>query len=638
MSHPRHWSLGAKLTLVGAPFMLVGLLAIAVTLWVSWQLDGGAAAINEVGRMRMQAYRIALSLSSGDAKVLAPRAEEFESSLELLRKGNPERPLFVPWDDVTRQQFALVERDWADFKKRWTSAEPNPGIGLADETAGIVADIDTLVGGIEHHMARWTTLLHLLQVGMLIFATLGATLLLYMGYRFVLEPVARLKEATERIQGGDFDARVERVTSDEFGSLAKCFNDMAEHLQSMHQDLEAKVADKTSQLEEKSDRLEALYDVTMLVARAATLNELSGGFAERMKRVAHADGIIVRWTDESNERFLLLASSGVPAAMADGEQCLQAGQCHCGVLKQSSGVRVIPIAQMQTSGIHHCANAGFSTLVSVPILLHDRLLGEVDLLFHAQVALSPAERSLLEALTAHLASAMENLRLKALEQEAAVAQERTFIARELHDSIAQSLAFLKIQVQLLRDAIAGGNERQVGQVLGEIDAGVRESYGDVRELLVHFRTRAQDQDIGPALQTTLRKFEHQSGVKVGFQMDGHGIPLTSDLQIQVLHVVQEALSNVRKHAQAAHVWLDVQQQPQWRFEVRDDGVGFRTDGASVDETHVGLRIMAERAERIGATLDVVSTPGRGTSVVLTFAQPAVAPAADVSAAMQPMRH
>ncbi|MEO8344049.1 MAG: type IV pili methyl-accepting chemotaxis transducer N-terminal domain-containing protein, partial [Betaproteobacteria bacterium] len=188
MSHPRHWSLGAKLTLAGAPFMLLGLLAIWVTLWVTWQLDGGAAAINEVGRMRMQAYRIAFALSSGDTKIPAQRAGEFDRSLDLLRKGDPERPLFVPWDDVTRQQYTLVERDWAAFQGRWTSASPNPGIGLAEETAGIVTDIDTLVGGIEHHMSRWTTLLHLLQIGMLIFATLGAALLLYMGYRFVLEP------------------------------------------------------------------------------------------------------------------------------------------------------------------------------------------------------------------------------------------------------------------------------------------------------------------------------------------------------------------------------------------------------------------------------------------------------------------
>jgi two-component system nitrate/nitrite sensor histidine kinase NarX len=250
-------------------------------------------------------------------------------------------------------------------------------------------------------------------------------------------------------------------------------------------------------------------------------------------------------------------------------------------------------------------------------------MGEVNLLYHANITLSAAERSLLEALTAHLAGAMENLRLNALEKEAAVAQERTFIARELHDSIAQSLAFLKIQVQLMRDALDSGDAPRVERVLGEIDTGVRESYGDVRELLVHFRTRSHGEDIEPALQTTLRKFEHQSGLKATMQIEGHGIPLAPDLQIQVLHIVQEALSNVRKHADAAHVWLTVSQQPQWRFEVRDDGAGFLPDGEPSDETHVGLRIMAERAQKIGATLDVVSTPGRGTSIVLTLPPPSL---------------
>ena len=214
---------------------------------------------------------------------------------------------------------------------------------------------------------------------------------------------------------------------------------------------------------------------------------------------------------------------------------------------------------------------------------------------------------------------MENLRLDSLAKEAAVSQERNLLARELHDSIAQSLAFLKIQVQLMRDALASGNAQRVQSVLGEIDTGVRESYGDVRELLLHFRTRASGEDIEPALQTTLRKFEHHSGIKASLQMHGQGLPLTPDLQIQVLHIVQEALSNVRKHARASQVWLDVQQQPRWRFEVRDDGIGFDAEDPGRSETHVGLRIMAERAERIGAALDVISTPGHGSSVVLELA-------------------
>jgi two-component system nitrate/nitrite sensor histidine kinase NarX len=88
----------------------------------------------------------------------------------------------------------------------------------------------------------------------------------------------------------------------------------------------------------------------------------------------------------------------------------------------------------------------------------------------------------------------------------------------------------------------------------------------------------------------------------------------------VLHVVQEALSNVRKHARAREVWVEVQQSPQWRVEVRDDGCGFAGAGTPPDETHVGLRIMRERAQHIGATVEVESVPGSGTCVVLKLPQ------------------
>jgi two-component system, NarL family, nitrate/nitrite sensor histidine kinase NarX len=249
-------------------------------------------------------------------------------------------------------------------------------------------------------------------------------------------------------------------------------------------------------------------------------------------------------------------------------------------------------------------------------------MGEVDLFFNARVTPTEAQRSLLEALTSHLASGMENLRLNSLEKEAAVSQERHLLARELHDSIAQSLAFLKIQVQLMRDAVKTSNPDDIKQVLEEIDMGVKESYNDVRELLLHFRTRTNTEDIEPALATTLRKFEHQSGVAATLSMQGQGMPLSPDVQIQVLHIVQEALSNVRKHARASQVWLDVKQQPEWRFEVRDNGTGFQPDNDELDETHVGLRIMSERAQRIGAQLDLVSTPGHGSSVLLTLPPPA----------------
>jgi two-component system nitrate/nitrite sensor histidine kinase NarX len=172
---------------------------------------------------------------------------------------------------------------------------------------------------------------------------------------------------------------------------------------------------------------------------------------------------------------------------------------------------------------------------------------------------------------------------------------------------------------MLRDAVRRGDAAAVDGVIGELDAGVRESLADVRELLVHFRTRTNAEDIEPALQATLRKFEHQTGLATHLSIDGHGLPLAPDVQVQVLHVVQEALSNVRKHAGANEVWVELRQTPPWRIEVRDDGRGFA--GPPAGETQVGLRIMRERAARIGGRVEVSSAPGTGTCVTLTLPEP-----------------
>ena len=635
MSKTRQWTLGTKLALVGVPFLLLALCSIAASVWMSWQLEGGAAAVNEAGRMRMQSYRLVVSVATGQTQALPQQLAEFERSLQLLRDGDPQRPLFVPWDELVGQRYATVEDDWARFRAHFEGPEgpPSPAAAaaLGAAAAAFAAHIDGFVAAIETHLSRWTSLMYLLQVAMMGLAVVGAGVVIYTGFRFVLEPVGSLKQAIDRLQGGDLGARVDCATTDEFGTLAGGFNGMAGQLQSMYRHLESRVQEKTAQLEEKRERLESLYEVTQLVTQATTLDALAQGFTKSIARIARADGVALRWSDETNRRYLMLASHGLPQAMLEAEHCLTAGDCHCGSPTVPSGARVIPIRTLQPARMRHCAQAGFETVVSVPVRLHERLMGEVDLFFHARIDIAEAERSLFESLAAHLAGAMENLRLNALDLEAAVSQERSFIARELHDSIAQSLAFLKIQVQLMRDAIGSGDAEQVQYVLGEIDVGVRESYGDVRELLMHFRTRANAEDIEPALLTTLRKFEHQTGLKATLQMIGQGLPLAPDTQIQVLHIVQEALSNVRKHARAGQVWLDVQQQPRWRLEVRDDGAGFAHDHAAPDETHVGLRIMAERAERMGAQFEVLSMPGRGTSVVLTLPRLPQATAASTAA-------
>lgn len=624
------WSLGGKLTLVALPFLLLGLLTTGLTLWVSWQLDGGAAAVNEAGRMRMQVYRMAWLAGRSEQPALVTQIRQFEHSLMLLREGDPVRPLVMPWDDAVRARFAEVTAGWATYRQRW-SADPagQPLPALPADTVQLIAHIDALVDAVETHLSRFTSVMHLLQIGMLALGVAGAAVLVVTGYRFVLEPVGALTRAISAVRAGDLGVAVQPTSSDEFGALAEGFNSMAGELRALYRNLEGRVTAKTAELHDQRERLQSLYEVSTLVTRAPSLPDLAQGFVTRVRAAMRADGAVLRWADESSGGFVMLAGEGLPDTLTSDEQCIRAGDCHCGVPAGQSGAQVIPIAQAGESVAQGCQLAGWTTVVTVPIRMKERLLGELDLFFHARYTLGEPERVLLDALTAHLASGIENLRVNALEKETAVAEERSFLARELHDSIAQALAFLNIQVQLMRAAVEHGDRAAMDQVLAEIDLGLKECHGDVRELLMHFRTRTNAEDIEPALRTTLRKFEHQTGIPTELTMHGQGLPLAPDVQVQALHIVQEALSNVRKHAGAARVWLDVWRQPNWTFQVRDDGVGFYTGQRDAGETHVGLRIMAERADRLGAALDVESQPGEGTWVRLTLppiAQAAVAPA------------
>lgn len=613
----RSWSLSKKLGAIGCTLLLMGMASIGLTLWVTWQLEGGGAAVNEAGRMRMQTWRLAQKLPDADPQRIEGLMTQFQQSVTVLRSGDPSRPLFVPRDERSQRAFVDVQRDWTRLRADW-SATPRPTAGqTALQAEAFVARIDAFVSAIEQQLSRLTSILNAVQFMMVALTIISAVALLYSAYLFIFNPLSRLKAVLARVEEGDLTVRVDSAGSDEFGALAAGFNRMAQRLQVLYESLESKVQEKTKSLEAQHARLSILYESAAFVARAATLDELAKGIAQQARLAGGADASAVRWSDESNERYLILASDCLPQSVIDEEHCIPTGDCFCGQAQGQAVTRVIPIqVEGHSALLGHCARAGYETVVSVPVRQNERMIGELNLFYRGTRQLSGDDRALLETIASHLAGAIEGLRAAALQRETAMAEERGFIARELHDSIAQSLAFLKIQLGLLRSDLKSGDAMKIERTLRELDTGVHESLGDVRELLVHFRTRTNAEDIAPALKTTLLKFEHQTGLATHLEIEGEGLPLPADVQVQVLHVVQEALSNVRKHAQAREVWVEVQQSPQWRVEVRDDGRGFEPGGAGPDETHVGLRIMRERAQHIGATVEVESVPGSGTCVVL----------------------
>jgi len=614
----RKYSLSTKLIAIGSMLLVVALTSIGLTLWVTWQLEGGAAAVNEAGRLRMQSWRLVSTAK-------APHSQEsvnalvakFDDSLALLKKGDPARPLFIPGDENVAERFASVSTLWAQQRTGWVSQSPPTMEASVQATTDLVDAIDGLVLSIEYQLSRLTAILNLFQLVMMALAIAGAVIMLYTGYLYVINPLKSLQQGLRKIESGDFSTRIEVDTLDEFGLVASGFNGMAGKLRTMYDGLEAQVEAKTRHIEAQRSRIQALYEVSAFLASANTIEELSRGFAQRVRKVMGADAVAVRWSDEANQRYLMLASDCFPQDMVAEERSLLAGACACGNLKPDARTRVIPILSHEAAPMRNCVRAGYESVVSVPVRLQQRLIGEIDLFFRSPLQLSPDSVELLDALASHLASSLEGLRAAALEREAAVGQERALLARELHDSIAQSLAFLKIQVQLLRNASSKAQAENVQTALHELDAGLRESIADVRELLVHFRTRTNTDDIEAALQETLQKFKQQTGLPALLEISGEGLPLPADVQVQVLHVVQEALSNVRKHAQATHVNIEVIKGEGWQFVVRDNGCGFAV-GQEHGVHHVGTKIMQERAARIEATVTIDSSASQGTVVTLSL--------------------
>lgn len=618
----RRGTLSARLGAIGGMLLLIALTSIGLTLWIAWQLEGGAAAVNEAGRMRMQTWRLAQTVGVADEARVALLVAHFDRSLLILRNGDPSRPLFVPDDPRSRQALDAVERDWKVLREAWSGASTTSSVDAAAQAGAFVEQIDAFVTAIESQLARLTRFLNVFQLAMVVLVIASAFALLYSAQRFVFEPLAQLQAGLARIGQGALDTRITSASTAEFAELSDGFNRMASTLSELYRTLEDKVREKTLRLEQEHGRLASLYQAAAFVARAGTLGELAEGFARQVRQVANADGCVVRWSDEANKRYLMLASDGLPEDFLRDERCLPTGECVCGQTRSQARFRVIPVVSEEPGDpgrmLEHCRRGGFATVVGVPVRLQERLVGELNLFYRTPVELGEDDRSLLETLSSHLAGAVESLRAAALEREKAISEERGLLARELHDSIAQSLSFLKIQVGLLRKAIDRDDPSGIGKTLAELDTGVQDSLSDVRELLMHFRTRTNTEDITPALQTTLRKFEHQTGLETHLSVEGEGLPLAPDVQIQVLHVVQEALSNIRKHANARQVWIEVQQSPPWRVEVRDDGCGFDQTSGAPDETHIGMKIMRERARSIGASVEVATVQGEGTCVVLTL--------------------
>jgi len=618
--------LGTKLAAISAAFLVVAFIAIGLTLVESWNLEGAGAAINALGSERMRSYHLAFLLTQNRGQDLDREIAQFEETLDLIRRGDPKRPLYLPKSEAVYNHMHKLEQEWATEMRpaidRVRAAGPAQKSALIEEFSqqldGFVARIDALVYILERHSDNNLSALRTLQIGLLVLALLGTFVLIGLLYLVVIRPILSLRDGMRRMQAEDFNARVPIRSLDELGDLAIGFNNMAGHLQQLYGTLEQRVQEKTRSIQAHRDELKTLYETAALIAHAPNQEEMCRTFLRQLMDKYGAQGGMVRLVDRSERKMHLFVHEGLPPTLVAAEQCKGMGECFCGEVAAQpfSTVHLID-ASDHSRHDYGCHREGFGAVLALPLLWQDRSLGLCNLFFHEKRVIPPQQRTLLETLAHHLAAAIESSRIVAAEKELAISSERNIIAQELHDRIAQSLAFLNLQAQMLESAMSHDDKEQAQADLRRIRAGVQESYEDVRELLVHFRSRVSESDLDTELERTLAKFENQTGIGTALAIEGTALPLPMEQQAQVLYIVQEALSNVRKHAQASLAEVHVQRGEYYEFTIRDNGCGLNAEAMDHGrQGGIGMSIMRERVERIGGSLEIESVSGGGTEVRL----------------------
>jgi len=625
----RNYRLGVRLVSVALTTLVFGLTMVMVTLWLSWALEGAAAAINDTGSLRMQSVRIGLIMSDEDAPrdEMTQRVALFNNTLEALRTGDPQRPMRLPRTEAVQQQFDRVRLLWSDELQPAVlavqAAPTHERISKAylKNLPEFVRQSDELVSLIEAQNARDTALLRGSQMAVIVLMIAGCVGIIYLLYGWVIRPVEALRKGISQMTSRNFAYRVPVEGGDELGELAKGFNDMAAQLSVLYNELERRVEEKTLQLAQQNKEISTLYEFSAYLSRAGSLEDRCQGFLSRLIEYFDADGGTVRITDRRNNDLHLTVHQGLSLEFVKQEQCLHAGDCFCGEAAQKGVTVLRDFRQLPSEFSLRCREEGFTAIAIAQIKHAGQQLGSYTLHFQQPREFNEDDRRLFNTLGQHLGVAIENQRLLARTRELAIAEERNLVAQGLHDSIAQGLNFLKLQVQMLEDSIKREEKEEIQDVIKLIELGVRESYDDVRELLTSFRIKLDDGDIANALRTAAERFKKQTGINASVDILHQGPPLPPEQQLQVLFILQEALSNIRKHANAHSVRITLDDKDDFNLTVADDGQGFdMRDPESSRDHHIGLNIMQERAAKIHALLEVNSKRGEGTTVSLKMTQ------------------
>lgn len=410
---------------------------------------------------------------------------------------------------------------------------------------------------------------------------LAVVISLYTSKR-IATPILNLSHTAARVASGDFQQTVDIRRKDEIGVLADSFNSMTIQLRGLVEDLEMRVEDRTAELQESNQRLE----------KRAIQMETTFQVSREITSILDIDMLLLRIVNLIKEAF---AYSHVSIYLL--EQCSNQLIWRAGDSSQ--------------------VGESCSELV-IALKMGEKMIGRMNVSHMLENAFSPEDLRVLEGLGDQIAIAINNALLYEKIQKLAVLEERSRMARELHDSINQLLYSQVLYADASKKYITSGQPGQAVEYVQQLQESAHQALKEMRLMIYELRPSILEAEgLWGAVKHRLETVEQRSGLEARLQ-GNPDIKLPPEMEKEMYLIAQEALNNVLKHSRCSRVevLLGVEEEKVIML-IQDNGVGFKF---SKGGGGLGLNSIQEHAQRMGGVCSIEATPGQGTKITVCIPQ------------------
>lgn len=359
-------------------------------------------------------------------------------------------------------------------------------------------------------------------------------------------------------------------------------------------------------------------------------------FLVSIAALAGAQAGAVRVLTDDGQHMRLVAQQGLPPHVQEAERLVDRGCGMCGIAVGGDVLGwVDDLRSCDRQGGGHYFGGQCQGVLAISLSHTGEVLGIYNLFFASRVEIAAATQTILRLIGQLLGLSLHNARIERERLRMTVMKERQEMVNEVHDSIAQTVAYARMRLPLLNDAMLAHDDPKAIKYFADVKQAVGEVHDNLREVMTYFRTRMDPLGLLHALQGIADGFFDRTGIALEIRDTVRHLNLSDAQEVQVFHIVQESLANIAKHSMARHAVVAINKTPEGlEFVIEDDGLGMVAPGVSTIVTtargltssgHFGLEIMQSRAQRLGASLEVGDNAGGGTRVRLLL------PTANVSA-------